>query len=124
MNAPDLIVHNAKITTLDPARPLPSESVVSASRCDTDTPPEKTGSKKVALAGLWTQVRVISGLGRASGGLPGIRSPRRLQGRHRRGPGAGVQRLVQAGAIPTSSLLFQLQHDWASSETYEGGWRS
>jgi nicotinamidase-related amidase len=33
-----------------------------------------------------------------------------------------VQRLVQAGAVPVTSLqfLFELQQDWGRSETYEG----
>jgi hypothetical protein len=33
-----------------------------------------------------------------------------------------VQRFVQAGAVPITSLqfLFELQQDWARSETYEG----
>lgn len=84
---------------------------------------KKTGRNKIVLAGLWTEACVLFPV------LDMIRDgydvyvPTDACGdisveAHER----AVQRLVQAGAVPVTSLqfLFELQQDWARSETYEG----
>ena len=84
---------------------------------------EKTGRKKILLAGLWTEACVL---------FPAIDMLRAgyevyvttdacgdiSEEAHER----AVQRLVQAGAVPMNSLqfLFELQQDWSRVETYEG----
>jgi nicotinamidase-related amidase len=84
---------------------------------------EKTGRKKIVLAGLWTEVCV---------GLPTVQMIRdgyevyvptdacgdiSLEAHER-----AVQRAIQAGAVPMTScqVMFELQRDWAREETYEG----
>lgn len=82
-----------------------------------------TGRKKIVVAGLWTEACVMFPTlellredfevyipADACGDL----SPEA----HER----AMQRAVQAGAVPITSLqyLFELQQDWARSETYNG----
>jgi len=82
-----------------------------------------TGRKKIAIAGLWTEACVMFGtLDLLKEGFEvyipadacGDISPEA----HDR----SMDRLVQAGAVPITSLqyVFELQQDWARSETYEG----
>jgi nicotinamidase-related amidase len=84
---------------------------------------EKTGKKKIVLAGLWTEACVLfPTLDLLQAGYE-VYVPTDACGdisteAHER----AVARLVQAGAVPITSLqfLFELQQDWARSETYEG----
>jgi len=84
---------------------------------------EKTGRKKIVVAGLWTEACVLfptidlllSGYEvyvptDACGDVTGEAHER------------AVQRLVQAGAVPLTTLqfMFELQQDWARGETYNG----
>jgi nicotinamidase-related amidase len=82
-----------------------------------------TGRKKIAIAGLWTEACVMFGtLDLLKEGFEvyipadacGDISPEA----HNR----AMDRAVQAGAVPITSLqyIFELQQDWARSETYEG----
>ena len=82
-----------------------------------------TGRKKIAVAGLWTEACVMFvGLELRKEGFEvyvpadacGDVSPEAHQ--------RAMDRLVQAGAVPITSLqyVFELQQDWARSETYEG----
>ncbi|WP_280152072.1 hydrolase [Piscinibacter sp. XHJ-5] len=84
---------------------------------------EGTRRKKLVLAGLWTEACVMfPTLDLLKAGyevyIPtdacGDISPEA----HER----AVDRLVQAGAVPMNSLqvLFELQQDWARSDTYDG----
>ena len=82
-----------------------------------------TGRKKIAVAGLWTEACVMfAGLELLKEGFE-IYVPADACGdvspeAHQR----AMDRLVQAGAVPITSLqyVFELQQDWARSETYEG----
>jgi nicotinamidase-related amidase len=82
-----------------------------------------TGRKKIVVAGLWTEACVMfPSLDMLREGFEiyvaadscGDISPEA----HER----SMDRLVQVGAIPITSLqyVFELQQDWARSETYEG----
>jgi nicotinamidase-related amidase len=82
-----------------------------------------TGRKKFVLAGLWTEACVMfPALDMLKEGFEiyvaadacGDLSPEAHQ--------RSVDRLIQAGAIPITSLqyIFELQQDWARTETYEG----
>jgi nicotinamidase-related amidase len=84
---------------------------------------ERTGRRKIVLAGLWTEACVMfPTLDLLQNGFE-VYIPTDACGditweAHER----AVQRLIQAGAVPITSLqfLFELQQDWARSETYEG----
>jgi nicotinamidase-related amidase len=84
---------------------------------------EKTGKKKIIVAGLWTEACVLfPTLDLLQAGYE-VYVPTDACGdvtveAHER----AVARLVQAGAVPITSLqfLFELQQDWGRSETYEG----
>jgi nicotinamidase-related amidase len=84
---------------------------------------EKTGRRRIVLAGLWTEACVMfPTLDLLQNGYE-VYVPTDACGditaeAHER----AVQRLVQAGAVPITSLqfLFELQQDWGRSETYEG----
>jgi nicotinamidase-related amidase len=82
-----------------------------------------TGRKKIVVAGLWTEACIMfPTLGMLNEGFEvyvaadacGDISPEAHQ--------RSIDRLVQAGAIPITSLqyLFEMQQDWARSATYEG----
>jgi nicotinamidase-related amidase len=82
-----------------------------------------TGRKKIGVAGLWTEACVMfPTLDMLKEGLEiyvaadacGDISPEAHQ--------RAMERLVQAGAVPITSLqyLFELQQDWARTESYEG----
>ncbi len=84
---------------------------------------EATGRKRFVLAGLWTGACVnFPTLDMLAAGYEitvvtdacGDTSPEA----HER----AVQRMVQAGAVPMTTLqfIFELQQDWARGETYEG----
>ncbi|MEH2561548.1 hydrolase [Bradyrhizobium sp. AZCC 2289] len=82
-----------------------------------------TGRKKIVIAGLWTEACVMfPTLDMLKAGYE-IYIPADACGdispeAHNR----AMDRGVQAGAIPITSLqyVFELQQDWARSETYEG----
>lgn len=84
---------------------------------------EATGRKKIVLAGLWTEACVMfPSLDLLKAGYE-VYIPTDACGdvtleAHER----AVQRLVQAGAVPMTSLqvTFELQQDWARGATYEG----
>jgi nicotinamidase-related amidase len=84
---------------------------------------EATGRKRFVLAGLWTGACVnFPTLDMLKDGYEifvvadacGDTSPEA----HER----AMQRMIQAGAVPMTSLqfIFELQQDWARSETYNG----
>ncbi|HET6421797.1 MAG TPA: hydrolase [Geobacteraceae bacterium] len=84
---------------------------------------EKTGRKKIVLAGLWTEACVLfPAIDLLRSGyevyIPTDACGDISEEAHER----AVQRLVQAGAVPMNSLqfLFELQQDWGRGETYEG----
>jgi len=84
---------------------------------------ERTGRRKIVLAGLWTEACVMfPTLDLLQNGyevyVPTDACGDITEEAHER----AVQRLVQAGAVPVTSLqfLFELQQDWGRSETYEG----
>src|SRR6266568_4404873 len=84
---------------------------------------EKTGRNKIVVAGLWTEACVLfPALDLLKAGYE-VYVPTDACGdisveAHER----AVQRFVQAGAVPVTSLqwLFELQQDWNRSETYNG----
>jgi nicotinamidase-related amidase len=82
-----------------------------------------TGRKKIAVAGLWTEACVMfASLELLKEGfevyVPADACADISPEAHQR----SMHRLVQAGAVPITSLqyVFELQQDWARSETYEG----
>lgn len=84
---------------------------------------EKTGRKRIVVAGLWTEACVLfPALDLLKAGyevyVPTDACGDITEEAHER----AVQRLVQAGAVPVTSLqfLFELQQDWGRSETYDG----
>lgn len=82
-----------------------------------------TGRKKIVVGGLWTEACVLfPTLDMLKEGYE-IYIPTDACGdvsieAHER----SLQRLIQAGAVPITSLqfVFELQQDWARSQTYEG----
>lgn len=84
---------------------------------------EATGRKKIVIAGLWTEVCVSFPTIQMINEGYEIYVPTDACGdvsteAHER----AVQRIIQAGAVPMTSFqyMFELQRDWARSETYEG----
>jgi len=84
---------------------------------------QQTDRRKIIVAGLWTEAYVMfPTLDMLQAGyevyIPTDACGDVTEEAHER----AVQRLVQAGAVPLNSLqfLFELQQDWARSETYEG----
>ncbi len=84
---------------------------------------EATGRKKIVISGLWTEVCVsFPTIQMIAEGyeiyVPTDACGDVSQEAHER----AVQRIIQAGAVPMTSLQFmlELQRDWARSETYEG----
>ena len=84
---------------------------------------EATGRKRIVLAGLWTEACVMfPSLDMLKAGyeifIPTDACGDVSKEAHER----AVQRLVQAGAVPITSLqfTFELQQDWARGETYDG----
>jgi nicotinamidase-related amidase len=82
-----------------------------------------TGRKKFVIAGLWTEVCVLfPTLEMLKEGyeiyVPADACADVSLEAHNR----AMDRMVQAGAIPITSCqyMFELQQDWARSETYEG----
>lgn len=84
---------------------------------------EATKRKKIVVAGLWTEACVLfPTLDMLRAGyevyIPTDACGDISEEAHER----SVQRLIQAGAVPITSLqfLFELQQDWARGDTYNG----
>jgi nicotinamidase-related amidase len=84
---------------------------------------EATGRRKIVLAGLWTEACVMfPTLDLLAAGyevyIPADACGDVSKEAHER----AMQRLVQAGAVPMTSLqfVFELQQDWARGATYDG----
>jgi nicotinamidase-related amidase len=84
---------------------------------------EKTGRKKIVIAGLWTEVCVAFPTVQMRAAGYEIYVPTDACGditeeAHER----AVQRILQVGAVPMTSLqwMCELQRDWARGETYDG----
>lgn len=84
---------------------------------------ESTKRKKILVAGLWTEACVLfPTLDLLKAGyevyIPTDACGDVSKEAHER----SVQRMIQAGAVPITSLqfLFELQQDWARSDTYNG----
>jgi nicotinamidase-related amidase len=82
-----------------------------------------TKRKKVVLAGLWTEVCVLfPTLEMLKEGFEVYISADACGDVSLEAHNRAMDRAVQAGAVPLTSLqyVFELQQDWARSETYEG----
>jgi nicotinamidase-related amidase len=82
-----------------------------------------TGRKKIVLAGLWTEACVMfPTLDMLKEGYQVYVATDACGDVSKEAHERAVQRLVQAGAVPVTSLqvCFELQQDWARGETYEG----
>ncbi|MFO7564324.1 MAG: hydrolase [Enhygromyxa sp.] len=84
---------------------------------------EATGRKQIVVAGLWTEACVLFPTLELLAEGYEVFVPTDACGdvsleAHER----AVDRLVQAGAVPTNALQFpfELQQDWARAETYDG----
>lgn len=84
---------------------------------------KQTGRNKIVLTGLWTEACVLfPTLDLLQAGyqvyVPTDACGDISEEAHER----AVQRMIQAGAVPISSLqfMFEMQQDWARSETYNG----
>jgi nicotinamidase-related amidase len=81
---------------------------------------KQTGKRKIVMAGLWTEVclsmAVLSALG---DGYDVYIVPDASGGGDAESHTLGVERMVQAGAIPLSTLAYlsELQRDWAREAT-------
>jgi nicotinamidase-related amidase len=82
-----------------------------------------TGRKKIVLAGLWTEACVLfAALEMIKEGFEIYVAADACGDLSAEAHTRAMDRMTQAGAIPMTSLqyLFELQQDWARSETYEG----
>lgn len=79
--------------------------------------------KKVVLAGLWTEACVMfPALDMLKAGYEVYFAADACGDVSKEAHERSVQRLIQAGAVPITSLqfLFELQQDWARGDTYDG----
>lgn len=84
---------------------------------------EATKRKKIVVAGLWTEACVLfPSLNLLNAGYEVYVPTDACGDVSKEAHDRSVQRLIQAGAIPITALqfLFELQQDWARSETYDG----
>jgi nicotinamidase-related amidase len=82
-----------------------------------------TGRKKFLLAGLWTEVCVLfAALEMLKEGFEIYIAADACGDLSLEAHDRAMQRAVQAGAVPITSCqyMFELQQDWARTETYEG----
>ena len=82
---------------------------------------EKLGNKKLVIAGLWTEVCVLfPTLSAIEDGYEVYIITDASGGLSQEAHDMAVQRAVQAGAKPITSLQYMLEihRDWARSETY------
>lgn len=81
------------------------------------------GRKKIVMAGLWTEACVMfPTLDMLHEGFEIYIAADACGDVSVDAHNRGMDRAVQAGAVPSTSLqyVFELQQDWARSETYEG----
>lgn len=84
---------------------------------------EATKRKKIVVAGLWTEACVLfPTLEMLKAGYEIYVSTDACGDVSKEAHERSIQRLIQAGAVPITSLqfLFELQQDWARSDTYNG----
>lgn len=84
---------------------------------------KNTGRKKIVVAGLWTEACVLfPTLDMLREGYEVYIPTDACGDVSNEAHDRSVQRLIQAGAIPITALqfVFELQQDWARSETYNG----
>lgn len=84
---------------------------------------EATKRKKIVLAGLWTEACVLfPALDLLKAGYEVYFSADACGDVSPEAHERSVQRMIQAGAVPITSLqfVFELQQDWARGETYDG----
>jgi len=84
---------------------------------------EKTGRKKILLSGLWTEACVLfPAINMLQAGYEVYVTTDACGDISEEAHERAVQRLVQSGAVPMTSLqfLFELQQDWGRRETYDG----
>lgn len=113
-----------EITSLFPnQKPIDRTSINSWLDTNFKAAIERTGRRKIVVAGLWTEACVMfPTLDLLQEGyevyVPTDACGDITKEAHER----AVQRLIQAGAVPVTSLqfLFELQQDWGRVETYEG----
>ncbi len=82
-----------------------------------------TGRMRIVLAGLWTEACVMfPALELLAAGYEVFVPTDACGDVSKEAHERAVQRLIQAGAVPITSLqfLFELQQDWARGETYAG----
>lgn len=82
-----------------------------------------TGRRRIVLAGLWTSACVtFPTLDMLREGFEVFVATDACGDTSAEAHERAVQRLVQAGAVPITSLqfVFELQQDWARAETYDG----
>ena len=83
---------------------------------------EKTGRKKLLLAGLWTEVCVaLPTLSAIEDGYEVYVVADASAGSSKQAHKVAMERVVQAGAKPVTWLgvLLELQRDWANKDTYQ-----
>lgn len=84
---------------------------------------ESTRRKKIVVAGLWTEACVLfPTLDLLKAGYEVYISTDACGDVSKEAHERSIQRMIQAGAVPITSLqfLFELQQDWARSDTYNG----
>jgi nicotinamidase-related amidase len=82
-----------------------------------------TGRKRLILAGLWTGACVnFPALNLLEQGYEVLIAADACGDTSHEAHERAMQRMIQAGAVPLTSLqfMFELQQDWARSETYDG----
>jgi nicotinamidase-related amidase len=83
----------------------------------------KTGRKKLVLAGWWTEVcACFPAVQALQEGFDVYVATDACGDISREAHERAVQRMVQAGVVPMTSFqfMYELQRDWARSETYDG----
>lgn len=84
---------------------------------------ESSGRKKIVVAGLWSEACVLfPTLNLLKAGYEVYISTDACGDVSLEAHERSVQRMIQAGAVPITSLqfLFELQQDWARGDTYDG----
>lgn len=84
---------------------------------------QRTGRKRVVLAGLWTEVCIaFPALYALRDGYETYCVTDACGGASREAHEMAVQRMVQAGVTPltTAAYLYEMQRDWARTGTYAG----
>lgn len=113
-----------EITSLFPGQPIIDRTAINA-WLDKDfrNAIESVRRKKIVVAGLWTGACVLfPTLDMLRAGYEVYISTDACGDTSLEAHERSVQRMIQAGAVPITSLqfLFELQQDWARSDTYDG----